>query len=421
MNCMKRLAQAILALAAVSTMTACGGGNDNDATPVTYSVGRTSIEWSDTSRDEICGTQPAGTKRRLQAYVWYPADPAAGAAKAPLLSAAQVAFLAAVQETPAEVLSKLPSNSFQEAPVARRNASYPVLLMSHGGGGGSPQQYASTAEALAAKGYVVLGLSHPYQSIATFYANGDVVTLDPACDPLGAQPEITETSTYADFTENWQYTVQLDAYISADFASAISQLKTLNTGTGPFSRRLELDRVGALGHSFGGSHAFRAAREMPAIVAAANMDGTVFSEEFAQGVGTGKALLTVIAGESTGAAAEAALAAQVAQLQSMGMSLSQATEVANRGVPQSAYSASRPAYLLSIPTAKHMNFSDVGLWNDYGIPADPDSVNMTAAKAILDLQNQVLADFFDKHLRQRSLKLTLPATPLPGAHLDSRE
>lgn len=417
----KQLAQASFALAATSILTACGGGSDDVATPVTYSVGRTSIEWTDTSRDEMCGAQPAGTKRRLQAYVWYPADPAAGAKKAPLLSTDQVAYLAAAQETLADLLSKLPSNSYLEAPVARRNASYPVLLMSHGGGGGSPQQYASTAEALAAKGYIVLGLSHPYQSIATFYANGDVVTLDPACDPLGAQPEITETSTYADFTANWQYTVQLDACLTADFASAITQLKTLNAGSGVFGRRMELDRIGALGHSFGGSHAFRAARELSAVVAAANMDGTVFSEEFAQGAGAGKALLTMVGGEATGAAADAALAAQIAQLQGLGMSLPQATEVANRGRPQNAYAASRPAYLLSIPTAKHMNFSDAGLWNEYGIPADTETVNVPAAKAILDLQNRVLADFFDKHLQRRNLTLSVPATSLTGVRLETRD
>lgn len=421
MNCLKHLARAAWALAAVSSLTACGGGSDDDTASFNQPVGRSSLEWTDASRDELCGGQAPGTKRRLQAYVWYPADPAAGASKAPLLSAAQVAFLAAAQDTPSEVLSRLPSNSYLEAPVARRQASYPVLLMSHGGGGGSPQQYASTAEALAARGYIVVGLSHPYQSIATFYADGDVVTLDPACDPLGAQPEITETSTYADITANWEYTVQLDAYLSADLASALSHLTTLNAGTGVFAQRMRLDRIGAFGHSFGGSHAFRAAREIPAVVAAANLDGTVFSNELAGGAGTGKALLTMTSGDASAATTDEALAAQIAQLQRMGLTLAEATEVSHRGRPQGAHAASSPAYLLSIPTAKHMNFSDAGLWNEFGIPVDAETLDLPSAKAILQLQNEVLADFFDKHLQLRALTLRVPATPLEGVRLESRD
>lgn len=427
MNFSRLLTKGALAMVSASILSACGGGGTSRTAPiganeslVTYSVGRASIEWTDNTRDEMCGSQPTGTKRRLQAYVWYPADPTSGATKAPLLTDAQVTYLAQLQDAPSEVLSSLPSNSFSDAPVAKRNATYPVLLMSHGGGGASPLQYASTAEALASKGYIVLGLSHPYQSVATFYANGDVTPMDPACDPGGAPTEITETSTYEDFTANWQYTVQLDAYISGDFSSALAHLLSLNNGTGMFAKRMELARVGALGHSFGGSHAYRAARNIPEIVAAANIDGTVFSAEYGQGAGAGKALLTMIAGEGSGTSVEADLAAQIAQLQDMGLSPEQATEVANRGRAQSAFAASTPAYLVSIPTAKHLNFTDAGLWNDHGIPSDPVGLNLQSAKAILDLQNKILIDFFDKHVRQRQLDLGIPATSLPGVRIESR-
>ena len=269
MSFTRGLAATLVALSA-TLLTACGGGGSTSIlSSQPYAVGRTSIEWTDSTRGEQCGQVPAETRRRLQAYVWYPADVAAGATPSPLLSAQQVAFLAEAQQLPAATLAKLSGKSYNDAPVAKRMPTYPVLLMSHGAGGGSPQQYASTAEALAARGYVVVGLSHPYHSVATFYANGDVVAIDTACDPLGAQPELTPTSTYADFTANWRYSVKLDGYLTADFGSALAQLDVLNAGQGLFGGRLSLARVGALGHSYGGSHAVRAARELPRVVAAA--------------------------------------------------------------------------------------------------------------------------------------------------------
>lgn len=207
MNRFRFLIQAAMSIVTAALLAACGGsGNPPVAeTPpalTAFSVGRTSVEWQDAARDERCGAQPVGAKRRLQAYIWYPADVVAGAAPAPLLNAQQIALLSSLQSIPSELMSKLPGGSHLEAPVAQREAAYPVLLMSHGGGGSSPLQQASTAEALAARGYVVVGLSHPYQSLATFYASGDVALLDPACDPLGAQPEIGPNASYGDHTAN---------------------------------------------------------------------------------------------------------------------------------------------------------------------------------------------------------------------------
>ncbi|NRT58224.1 alpha/beta hydrolase family protein [Sphaerotilus uruguayifluvii] len=408
-----------LAAAIVSgaVLTACGGsGDDKDATA--YGVGRTSIEWLDSSRTERCGKQAGSATRRLKAYLWYPSDPQANARKSPLLTPEMASFLADTQGVSAAVLKSLPGESYADAPLSRRSTSYPVLLMSHGGGGGFPEQYASTAEALAAKGYVVVGLFHPYQSIATFFANGDIVTMDFACDPIGALPEIGATSSYQDFTANWQYTVRLDEYVSADFASALNQLDLLNSGSAKFGHRLELGRVGAFGHSFGGAHAFRAARHIPRVVAAANIDGTLFSEDYAQGAGAGKALLTVLSGDGM---AGGNIAARVSQLQAMGMTQPQASAVANRGVPQTAYAASRPAHLLTVPGARHANFTDAGLWAAAGVPVDATAVNLADAREILNVQHQVLSDFFDRYLRGQAVRLGVPATSLKGIRLESRE
>jgi predicted dienelactone hydrolase len=406
------------ATAACLLLAACSGGGDTTKSdePTTFQVGRTSIEWTDPTRDEQCGGMPAGTRRRLQAYVWYPAQPAAGASRQPLLSEAQVALLASGLGATADSLRRLPSTSYADAPVDARRAVYPVLVMSHAAGGSSPLFYASTAESLAAKGYVVVGLSHSYNALATFFADGTVLPADPACDVDGAPVAIGPGATAADFEANWQFELKLDAYLTQDIASLVRQLGQLNETHPRFAGRLQLRNIGAFGHSFGGSHAFRAARELPEIAAAANLDGTVFNENAGQGVR--KPYLMVGGMDTSPSASDIQLA--IAQYQALGLTAEEAALQVARGLPSTAFLASRPAYRVTIPSAQHLNFSDVGLWAAYGIPVDTDPVNLSEAQAIVDLQNSMLNRFFDLHLRGLGGDLALPASSLAGVTLEAR-
>ena len=56
-----------LAALVVASLTACGGSDDStadDSAPLTFQVGRSSIEWTDNSRVELCGDVAPGTPRR---------------------------------------------------------------------------------------------------------------------------------------------------------------------------------------------------------------------------------------------------------------------------------------------------------------------------------------------------------------------
>lgn len=400
------------------TLAACGGGEPTAKSEpaLNFQVGRTSIEWTDTTRNEQCGGAPAGSGRRLQAYVWYPAQPAAGTSKQPLLSDAQVSLLAQGLGATTESLKRLPSNSFANAPMDMRRKDYPVLLMSHSAGGSSPLFYASTAEFLASKGYVVVGLSHTYQALATFFADGSITPLDPACDPLGGAALIGPAPTFADFNANWRFSVELDSYLTQDIASAQRHLIQLNVSSPIFAQRLQMNRVGVFGHSFGGSHAFRAARELPGIAAVANLDGTVFNDDAFKGASKPYLLMNSPEGNVSPQASVQA----ISELQALGLTMEQATLVFNRGQPGTSYLASSPAYRVTIGSAQHQNFSDVGLWPAYGIPKDAFPVNLADASAILELQNSLLASFFDKHLRGLSVEFVLPSNALKGVVLERR-
>jgi hypothetical protein len=112
----------------------------------------------------------------------------------------------------------------------------------------------------------------------------------------------------------------------------------------------------------------------------------------------------------------------VSQLVGAGLTAAQANTVFDWGLSlRPAFEASRPAYWVTIPSAKHNNFTDEAIWAAYGLPADPAELNLPEAQAILDLQNAMLAAFFNRHLLGRSGTVALPQTPLLGVKLETRQ
>ena len=141
-------------------LAGCGGsGTTADSTSA---VGRRAIDLVDTSRVEKFGGT-AGDPRKLEIYVWYPATPDKGTTKGPFLPDAQAEIVAAsLTGITKETIKSLPTSSYLDSSAAP--GSYPVLIMSHGDG--NPiLEYSSTAEYLAGRGYVVVGISHTYNAL----------------------------------------------------------------------------------------------------------------------------------------------------------------------------------------------------------------------------------------------------------------
>ena len=80
---------------------------------------------------------------------------------------------------PADALrgcAALPSNSHQDA--ASAPGRFPVIGFNHGYTS-YPAQQSALSEHLAANGYVVLSVGHPYESGGLVYPNGDAITMSP--------------------------------------------------------------------------------------------------------------------------------------------------------------------------------------------------------------------------------------------------
>jgi predicted dienelactone hydrolase len=211
-----------------------------------YQVGTVIWSLTDRSRPAVYSSNP-DEPREFVVQVWYPAEPTPGAKPAPWIQQADRVIPAAGDyfDMPVFLFSHLGlfrTNSFRDAPLAGGDATYPVLLFSHGWSGLQVQNTYQMEE-LASHGYVVAAVSHTYGALVTIFPDGRVVFNNPAALPTDELPEELEPAAE-----------RLVAQWSGDLAFLLDHLKGLNVDdpAGRFTGRLDLSRVGVLGHSTGG-------------------------------------------------------------------------------------------------------------------------------------------------------------------------
>jgi pimeloyl-ACP methyl ester carboxylesterase len=141
-------------------------------------------------------------------------------------------------------LVKLPA--YKDAEVAAPGEGYPVILFSHGWNGFNAQN-TSQALQLASHGFTVVTVQHPYGAVVTVFNDGTIAKNNPAALPRDA-PD-TEYDIAADkLVDQW----------SGDLAYALDFMTQQNSDSNsPFFNKLDLDRVGAYGHSTGGGAAIQ--------------------------------------------------------------------------------------------------------------------------------------------------------------------
>jgi platelet-activating factor acetylhydrolase isoform II len=232
-----------------------------------FAVGRVTVEWVDRSRIEPLS--PDHGYRTLMVDVWYPAD-ASPAGPAPYLDVA--AFERAIGAAglrrqvggayDAIKEGRVQTHAVAGASFSRSVARAPVLVFSPGGGL-VREIYAAQIENLVSHGYIVAAISHPYDAIVTVYPDGHWITYDPK-----RWPEIP------DFPGKWNLN-QLEWH-AKDIRFVLDELERANhAGTPglPFAGHLDVGRVGAFGHSFGGVAAAQACQSDRRIRACLNEDG----------------------------------------------------------------------------------------------------------------------------------------------------
>jgi predicted dienelactone hydrolase len=231
-------------------------------------LGRVTVCWKDESRIEPLS--PKSDPRELMVDIWYPADSVPGGAPAEYLDVA--AFERALG---ADGLRKQLGGAYDAvragtvrthavagAPFAHSIKRSPVLIFSPGGGM-VRELYAAQLEDLASHGYVVAAISHTYDAFATVF-------------PWGAN--ILYTSKRWPTPPSFEGEANLNQleWHTEDIRFVLNQLSRSDEPglrSLPFAGHLDLARVGAFGHSFGGMAAAHACQGDRRIKACLNQDG----------------------------------------------------------------------------------------------------------------------------------------------------
>jgi dienelactone hydrolase len=233
-----------------------------------FAVGRTTMVWSDPANMDPMAPAP-GAKRELAAWIWYPASSAQTSGRAsdylpPAWREAvdrQRGFL--IGHILTRDLSRVKTHSVEDADVSPLQPAYPVILM-RAGLSALVASYSSLAEDLASHGYIVVGFDAPYRSSLVVFPDGRVI-------PRAAQ----NNADLLRGTAQLELATRLVQAWSADMSFALDQLERMNTsdGSGKFRGRLDLQRVGAFGHSLGGAEALQFCHEDTRCKAGVDLDG----------------------------------------------------------------------------------------------------------------------------------------------------
>ncbi|MFE7487559.1 alpha/beta hydrolase family protein [Kitasatospora sp. NPDC057541] len=234
-----------------------------------FAVGTRVLQWTDPDRPETATPEP-DDRRTVVAQLWYPAQESpSDTRRAQYLGRTEeeartvAGALASYAGLPGFLMDGVPrarTHAVPDAPVARGGARFPVVLFSPGLGGVRTQNTA-WAEELAANGYLVAALDHPYDSAAVVLADGRTIR--------------TEVAATGDDTEDNRRAAETAGIRAADLGFVLTQLGRLDRGeTGdPLTGRLDTARAAVTGHSLGGAAALLAARQDARFAAVIDLDG----------------------------------------------------------------------------------------------------------------------------------------------------
>ena len=248
-----------------------------------YQVGTSQWYLMDKSREETHTVQP-DDYREISVYGWYPADASNMKKTAEYMKKSRIYL---------NQLRFVHTHAYSDAEVLKKQTPYPVLIFSHGYSGVATQNTALMEE-LASHGYAVFSIGHTYESSVEFFPDGRIIPFSPSADTSEslskAEKEAKELKSgdidsaiefFKKFNTSQAFGQSIYIW-SADTRFVIDWLEKLNNDekTSPFYQKLDLERLGVMGHSFGGVTAAHVAFEDNRVKAALSFDGGVPGGEF---------------------------------------------------------------------------------------------------------------------------------------------
>lgn len=375
-------------------------------------IGTTTFSLVDSSRPEVF-TGDTTDRRELLIQAWYPAEPAADARPEQLVPPRVARAM-----TQGLGLSRLPfllshlslvkTHSYRDAPISETRPAYPVLVFSHGYWG-TPTQNTVQMEELASHGYVLFSIGHSHESAALLHPDGRLVGLSHelfrSVQELGrkpgygallwrliASPDPEERQRL--LQENSERDVHFSTSVrlwAADTSFVLDELQRPDPAPAlrRFQRRLDMERIGVFGMSFGGATAAAVCLQDSRCRAGINMDGTMFGAV---------------------AARDSALHVPFMFMTSEPFGM----------LPEPVFRRTRaPAWLLKVNGSTHLDFTDLSLVSPLlrtaGMMGPIDGERMQT------IMNAYIVAFFDRTLADRDPPLLQGAsTDYPEVELQIR-
>jgi hypothetical protein len=264
-----------------------------------FPVGTTEFEVTDPIRSSQYAPEPTVT-RRLYVRAWYPAGNVSACARRPYFTEAEagtvpVKSLELLRQPPDALRNAvhLLMNAYVGAPAA--TGTFPVVVFNHGYLS-YPAQHTALFEHLAANGYVVLSVGHPWESGGIVYPNGDAVVGSPRIleDMMQIGQALGAMAAYASPTLTTQLAA-LREYIRVLRITSAGQLapvwrddvyfvldrlqENAIPAAAPVSAIIDHERRAYMGKSFGAYIAGMLAQGDPRARGVVHLDGGVWSYE----------------------------------------------------------------------------------------------------------------------------------------------
>ena len=359
----------------------------------TFAVGTIYLHLRDNTRPELV-TLDTTDVRELMVRVWYPAE--AGEPKTyPYMHPELTKVLAKTYGLPELMLSHLDlikTYASLDAPVVSGEGLFPAIIFSPGYMTHS-SMYTSLLETLASHGYIVFSIDYTYETPLSVFPNDDWRFFDPTYTDvwkkaswddvqtsITAFRDATDTTTKRRYANQYliqmPYTARVDSW-AADVSFVIDQLK--NKGhqfDKPFFSKMDLDHIGAMGHSVGGATSAVASAMDSRIKAGINLDGSQWGSLLGHTVMQPFLWIT-------------------AEKDSADSSLDLDSFIYDQ-VSKGSF------HHLSIAQATHANFNDLSLWSNYAPLTQTGSID---GHRMIEIVNQCSLNFFNKYLKEESLAI----------------
>jgi Platelet-activating factor acetylhydrolase, isoform II len=232
-----------------------------------HRVGTRILYMVDPARD-AAGERRPGSQRELMVQLWYPAEPVRGRREV-YRRRAETTFKSSYQ-------SVLRTHSLRDAPLLASAAPCPLLIFNPAWTGQRTQSTFLMQE-LASHGFVVASIDHTCYSGLVAFPDGRVLD--------GHMAPALGDFTHLSVAEGLELGDQFVRILAEDVIFVVDRMNALKDDPqSAWHMRLDMARVGALGHSVGGAAAAEACYLDPRIGAALNLDGWTFGEVLRAGL-----------------------------------------------------------------------------------------------------------------------------------------